>query len=165
MMVLLIGMIGSGKGEVTDLLVKKGYLSVNDDSQLLSLHNGRYDLYDPKHKGIYKQMETTAITSCLLTNTPLVIDRPSFRASTRMRYIALAKTFETTVVGIEFPREDALTHATRRFESDPRGLKFEHWLECAQRHEAEWQQPLLSEGFDNLVPAEVARRMIQDGQL
>jgi predicted kinase len=165
MMILLCGMIASGKGTFARELATKGFIVVNDDSVVSACHGGDYILYQKKYKGIYKQTEVATILAALQVGANVVIDRPNFRRRTRGRYIGLAHMFDTPVVCVTFPRVSPLEHAERRFKSDPRGLPLEHWIEAATRHHADWEEPRMEDGLDNIFPVEVARQMVEEGKL
>jgi predicted kinase len=163
MLIILVGMIASGKGTFSKRLAKRGAITCNDDSIVAACHGGDYTLYRKENKTIYKNIETTMVLGAMVERRDVVVDRPNFKAATRARYIEMARVCDTPIICVKFPRETAEVHAKRRFESDPRGLPYEHWLQAALRHQAEWQEPKMDEGFDNMFPVDVAYQMLAEG--
>lgn len=163
MVVLLVGMIASGKSSFVKTLAERGNIIINDDSLVMGCHGGNYTLYRKDYKSIYKAAELSIMTSALANKIDVVVDRPNMKVATRRRYIGIAQMFDQPIVVVTFPRHEPLVHAERRFNSDSRGLSLEYWIRVAESHANEWQEPKFSEGFDNIVDVSMARQMIESG--
>ncbi len=163
MLEVLCGPIASGKTTFCDLRASEGAIIVNDDSLVKAWHNGRYELYDTAKEGFYKKVESDAVWAGLLMGFDVVIDRPCHLRATRQRYLEIARTLRVPATLVQFDDAGAEVHAARRHRSDPRGHDLAYWQEVARRHEKLRQPVLANEGFDNIVPAAEAIRMIQAG--
>lgn len=127
---ILVGTIASGKSTYAARMAEKGYLIVNDDTIVTSLH-GRNNLYTESLKGIYRAIEMNIIAACLSNNMSLVIDAPNVKRESRLRYRSIAKSFGATVDVVIFPFDKPEVNAARRFEKDSRGYSYEKWLNVA----------------------------------
>lgn len=151
MIELLCGMIASGKSTYSKRRAREGAVIVNDDSIVMAVHAGQYDLYDESFKPIYKGIETNMVMLALAAGKDVVIDRPCESAKTRQRYVSLGHAFGVEVVCVVFDKDTAAVHAIRRFESDARGMSLETWLFVAESHERLFEHPSQEEGFDRLI--------------
>ncbi|MFI5405166.1 MAG: AAA family ATPase [Nitrososphaerales archaeon] len=150
---VLCGMVCSGKTSYANRIAKEGVICINDDRIVEMVHGGNYSLYRKELKPLYKSIENHIFGAAIQIGKSVLIDRGlNCSPAGRARWLALAKSFDIPAVAIVFPRERALVHAERRFQSDPRGLPLEHWIKAAERHEKEWVDPTLEEGF-----AEISR--------
>lgn len=151
MLEILIGPIASGKSTYCGQRAKDGAIIINDDAIVTMIHGGHYELYSKELKPLYKIVENTILQTAIHMGRDVIIDRPNYSRSMRRRYIGLAKSLDTQVIAILFERSDPLTHAHRRFKSDPRSNTLEHWIEAANRHESLFEIPSLEEGFDDII--------------
>jgi len=144
-------MIASGKSTYAKELANKGFITVNDDAIVSILHGGDYTLYNKLLKPIYKSIETAIANYSLVNGNNIVVDRGlNVSKKARQRWIGLGRSFDCIVKGICFLNEGPGIHARRRYDTDPRGHDFEHWLEAAERHHLNWDTPSISEGFDDI---------------
>jgi len=151
MIELLIGPISSGKSTWAKQRAEEGWIVINDDSIVNSVHGGSYFLYDKSLKPLYKSIENHILVTAIAMGKNVVIDRAlDLNKKSRLRWIALAKSLDIPIQARLFKINDPEIHARRRFEDDPRGLTYDHWLEAAQRHHDSYDPPTLEEGFDHI---------------
>lgn len=146
---VLCGMIASGKSTYSRTAAQKGVICLNDDAIVNMLHADDYTLYDPSLKVLYKSVENHVIGTALSMQRIVMVDRGlnvSIRG--RKRWIALANSFDAVIEAIVFKNEGPEVHANRRTKSDSRGHDFSYWKMVADRHQSEYQEPTLDEGFD-----------------
>lgn len=149
---ILQGMIASGKSSYCKKRALEGAIIVNDDSIVTSIHGGNYKLYNKELKPLYKAVESAMIHTAIAMGRDVVIDRTGFSISQRRRYIGIGKSLGVQVAVIVFPKEEPIVHAKRRFESESRGHTLEQWVEAAEHHAKNWQEPDGErEGFDLLI--------------
>lgn len=150
---LTVGMVGSGKSTYALNCARAGFVVVNDDSIVESVHSD-YGLYDASLKPIYKAVGQTILTHAIALGRPVVIDTGSRNRLTRSRWVSLAKALDVPVFAVVFPFSTPEEHAQRRFDSDSRGYSYDKWLNVIHRHIQEWESVTLSEGFDVVVEAD-----------
>lgn len=161
---VLCGMIASGKSTYARQAAKKGVICLNDDAIVNMLHADDYTLYDPALKILYKSVENHVIGTVLSMQKIVMVDRGlnvSIRG--RKRWIALANSFDVPVEVIVFDNEGPDVHAKRRTQSDSRGHDFAYWKMVATRHNSDYQEPTLDEGFD--VVHHISFPEIQQGKV
>lgn len=159
---VLCGMIASGKSTYSKAAAKKGVICLNDDAIVNMLHADDYTLYDPMFKILYKSIENHVIGTVLSMQRIIMVDRGlNVSLQGRRRWIALAKSFDVPVEAIVFKNDGPEVHATRRTLSDSRGHDFSYWKMVADKHQSEYQQPSLDEGFD--VVHHISFEEIQQG--
>ena len=82
----------------------------------------------------------------------ILVDRGlNVRRSSRARWIALGRSLDVSISAVVFQVFQPEVHAQRRFESDPRGLSYEYWLEVAKKHASQYDPVTLEEGFISIV--------------
>jgi predicted kinase len=160
---LLIGPIASGKSTWTARRAREGAIVLNDDSLVTSLHGGHYEMYDKKLKPLYKTIPLMLAGMTILAGRDVIIDSTNLTRAVRSRWIGMAKMYDVPVVGVVFDRKGPAEHAGRRTRSDDRGYDFDYWLKVARYHDSIYEAPDASEGFDNLVPIELATEMLEEG--
>jgi predicted kinase len=152
---VLVGMIGSGKTTYARQRADDGALVISLDDLTEMLH-ARYR-YEPELRKCYQQMEHSLAWAGLCAGRDVIIDRTHLTLESRRRWITWAGNFDsmqdyegkgyhTPVVAIVFPREPALVHARRRFETDARGRSLEEWDLVAAHHEAQAEAEPISDG-------------------
>ncbi len=147
-----MGMIASGKSTYSKERAEQGAIIANDDSFVMAVHGGNYQLYDKSLKVIYKSVEHTIITHAIALGRDVIIDKVCMTRAARRRYIALAASLDVPSVVVKFKKESKEVHARRRFEHDSRNISYERWLGVAERHETDWEEPDQGiEGFDQLI--------------
>lgn len=149
-LILMVGAPGTGKSTISREMAKKGFIIVNDDSLVLSLHAGDYTLYKNELNSLYKSIEHSIIIHALLAGQKVVIDRPNTKPDTRQRYIQIAKAYNVDCHALVFPFVSVEEHAKRRFYSDPRGLTLDQWIEACKRIHKDYQPPHIMEGFTSV---------------
>ena len=146
---LLVGMISSGKSTYCKTLAEAGWIVINDDAIVNCVHNGDYTLYSKSLKPLYKSIENHIFQMAVVMGKDVVIDRGlSISLHARARWLALAKSFDVPIQAVVFEVFAPEVHAIRRFESDRRGHTYEYWLDVAQVHWGQYIQPTIDEGFD-----------------
>lgn len=150
MIYVLVGPIASGKSTYCKKKAQEGALIVNDDSIVNALHADQYGAYDKELKPLYKSLEMSIIAYGVAIGRDVVIDRPSYKKSTRRRYVEMAHSIDAEVTAVVFENFGPEVHAKRRFESDSRGYTYDGWLRVAQEHESLREEISTSEGFDHL---------------
>lgn len=150
MIYVLVGPIASGKSTYCKRKAQEGALIVNDDSIVNALHADQYGAYDKDLKPLYKSLEMSIIAYAVAVNRDVVVDRPSYKRTTRRRYIEMAHSIDAEVTAIIFENFGPEVHAKRRFESDSRGYTYEGWLRVAKEHESLREPVDVHEGFDHI---------------
>ena len=151
-LIVLVGMIASGKSTLAKKLASEGAVIVNDDAIVTAVHGGDYTLYERRLKPLYKSIENHITTTGIALGRCVVVDRGvNVSRSARARWVALARSLDIPSIAVCFPNEGAHVHAERRHTHDARGCSFESWLEVAKRHEADFSIPTLDEGFNRVV--------------
>ena len=146
-------MIGSGKSSYALNAAKKGFVIISDDSIVESVHGGDYTLYDKSCQPIYKAVSANILMSALAIGKSVIVDVGNRTRAVRQRWIGLAHMYDVPAYAIHFEKTDPKTHAQRRYDSDPRGLSYEKWLEVAHRHHDIFESVRDSEGFKDEVLA------------
>lgn len=144
---ILCGMIASGKSTYSKNAARVGVITLNDDAIVNMLHADEYTLYDKRLKVLYKSIENHVVGTALAMNRVVIVDRGlSVGVRGRKRWIALAHSFDVPCEAIVFKNEGPEVHARRRA-LDSRGHAYEYWLRVAERHQSEYKEPTLEEGF------------------
>lgn len=150
-MMILCGMICSGKTTYTKNAAKNGMICINDDSIVSMLHGNDYTLYNKEFKILYKTIENSIISIALAMKKTVLIDRGlNISIEGRNRWVALARSFDIPCEAIVFQNEGPEIHAKRRFQTDSRGYDFEYWLKVANNHQDKYEIPTLKEGFSKI---------------
>jgi predicted kinase len=145
---VLVGPIASGKSTYARAAAKSGVICMNDDAIVNMLHADDYTLYDKSLKVLYKSVENHIIGTALAMQRVVMVDRGlNVSVRGRKRWIALANSFDVPCEAIVFKNEGPEVHAQRRAHMDSRGHTFEYWLRVANRHQSEYVEPTLEEGF------------------
>lgn len=145
---VLVGPIASGKSTYARSAAKNSVICMNDDAIVNMLHADDYTLYDKRLKVLYKSIENHIIGTALAMDRIVMVDRGlNVSVRGRKRWIALANSFDVPCEAIVFKNEGPEVHAQRRTHSDSRGHPFEYWLRVAKRHQSEYKEPTVEEGF------------------
>jgi len=148
--IILVGNIASGKSTLTRKYAAEGYLIINDDAIVSALHGGDGGAYEKTLKPLYKAVEDCIFSHGAALGRSIVIDRPNMSISNRRRYIGMAKSRDMSVRAVVMPMQDVLTHATRRYNTDNRGLTLTAWTKAAMRIANSYEAPSLNEGIDEI---------------
>ena len=149
--VVLVGMVASGKSWTRNAILNTGDLVVNDDAIVNMLHANNYTAYETDLKPLYKSIEDHIVHCAIMIGRSVIIDRGlSIKNTARERFISLARSLDVQVSAIVFPRHSPEEHARRRFQSDSRGHTFEYWLDVARFHAKNYVTPTVEEGFDKI---------------
>jgi len=145
---VLCGMIASGKSTYSKNAARLGMITLNDDAIVNMLHADDYTLYDKRLKILYKSIENHVIGTALAMDRVVMVDRGlNVNVRGRKRWIALANSFDVSCEAIVFKNEGPEVHAQRRAHMDSRGYPYEYWLIVANRHQIEYKEPTVEEGF------------------
>lgn len=147
MIELLCGPVGCGKSTHAKEKAKNGSIIINDDDIVKLVHGGYYGLYEKKLKPLYKLVENQILTTAMLMERNIVVDRPNFSKHTRARYISLAKSFDVPISCILWKWTTPEESARNRVTKDDRGYTYEWWLDAVKRHYLLYEEPTLDEGF------------------
>ena len=152
MIELLVGPIRSGKSTYAKQRALQGAVILNDDAVVMAVHGGNYRLYQKGLKPLYKVVENTILQMAITLGRDVIIDRPNMGRFQRARFISIARSLGEQVIAVTFPNHGPAHHAKTRFETDARGLTMEHWVAAAERHQSQFVQPDVAEGFTDIVP-------------
>lgn len=137
---ILIGNIASGKSSWTKPRASQGWITVNHDSLVRSMHGGNYD-WERQIPGLKTSLGVLIVETAGAQGRSVVIDNTNRTSSGRLPFVAAAKRAGMKVRAILFPRSSPETHARRRFEADARGMSYDYWLEVARLVDQEWAPP------------------------
>ena len=143
-------MIASGKSTHAKMRAREGWVIINNDDVVNLIHANEYTLFNNELKPLYKSVQMHILYMAIAMGQNVVIDRTNLNVQSRQKWITVGKSLGVEVRAISFLKESQKIHATRRFDSDGRGYSYEQWLEVAKRHNQLWEQPILSEGFDEI---------------
>lgn len=160
MVTLLIGVIGSGKEDHAKYLADHGAVVISDLGIVRSVHAGNERMYRRELREIYTQVELAILISALDEGRDVVVNRTNLKKARRHKYIEMAERFDSPITAIVFPRRDAFSHAKLQVNENSWGMTDEYWVAKATQQLADWEEPRLEEGFDNIVPAHLARQMM-----
>jgi len=158
---VLVGPIASGKSTYARQRAREGAIIICFDDLTEMLH-GEYR-YEQGLRQVYRDMEEALARIALDAGKDVVVDRTHLTKESRARWVGFADRynarlpeFEAVTAAVWFPRDDAETHARRRFTTDPRGRPYDEWLAVARHHEGQAEaEPLQAagEGFDAVIIA------------
>lgn len=138
---LLVGNIASGKSSWTEPRASEGWITVNNDSLVRSMHGGNYD-WERQIPGLKTSLGILIVETAGAHGRSVVIDNTNRTSSGRLPFVAAARRAGGMKVrAILFPRSSPETHARRRFEADARAMPYEYWLEVARLVAQEWAPP------------------------
>ena len=144
---ILVGNIASGKSTWTGTRAAQGWLTIENDSLLRSLHGGRY-CWDEQLPGLLETLTREIITACATKCRSVVVDSTNRTRARRSSLIRLGRELGMRVRIVVFPENPAEVHAERRIQSDPRGCSREYWLGVARMMELEFEPPEKDEADD-----------------
>ena len=143
---LLVGNIASGKSSWTEPRASEGWITVNNDSLVRSMHGGNYD-WERQIPGLKTSLGILIVETAGAHGRSVVIDNTNRTSSGRLPFVAAARRAGGMKVrAILFPRSSPETHARRRFEADARAMPHDYWLEVARLVDQEWAPPGDDEG-------------------
>jgi predicted kinase len=137
---LLVGSIASGKSTWTRKRANQGWLTVNNDSLVCSMHGGEY-AWNLQIPGLVELLAKQIVTAAASASRSVIVDNTNRNRQQRAAIVRHGREMGMQVKIVLFPRESADVHAERRFRSDPRGCTYGYWLEVAQKIETEWEDP------------------------
>lgn len=150
-MIVLCGMVASGKSTYCRNAARAGQLILNDDAIVTMLHGDEYTLYNKDFKILYKSVENHIISTALAMGKTILVDRGlNVSLQGRQRWIALARSFDVDCEAIVFPHDGVETHARRRHDGESRGHKYDYWLMVADAHNKVYTTPTVEEGFSKV---------------
>ena len=148
MIEVLVGNLSSGKSTWCKQRAKNGWIIINDDNVVNLVHSSDYTLYKESLKPLYKSIEDHILHTAVAMNKNVVIDRGlDICATSRQRWIILAKSLDVPIRAVEFEVFTPEIHAKRRTEADSRGHNLDYWLMVAKKHFSVYSSPTLEEGF------------------
>ena len=146
---LLVGSIASGKCTWTRKRANQGWLTVNNDSLVCSMHGGEY-AWNLQIPGLVELLAKQIVTAAAAASRSMVVDSTN---RTKARGAAIDRIGNALAMrgrNVAFPQEPAEVHAERRFKSAPRGREHDYWLGVARMMEAEGQKPTQDEADEIL---------------
>lgn len=147
---LAVSTIGSGKSTYAKEKAKQGWIILNNDNIVTSVHGGDYTLYLEELKPLYKSVEWQVLVSAAKLNKNIFIDKTNLTVESRKKYIDFALENKIWIAAILFPVKTPEWHARNRYESDNRGYSYDKWLEVATHHIKQYEKPTMDEGFDEI---------------
>lgn len=153
MIEVLVGHIASGKSSWAKERANSGWIVINDDSIINSVHSQNYLLYKEELKPLYKSIEDHTLHIAVAMGKDVVIDRGvDVSISSRQRWIVMGRALDVPVRAVLFEVFSPEIHAERRVVSDSRGHGYDYWLnEVAKHHAARYQEPTTDEGFSDVI--------------
>lgn len=149
MVELLVGNIASGKSSSTRHRAAEGWITVNHDSLVRSMHGGEY-AWEDQVPGLKTELGLLILKKAAEQGHSVVVDNTNRGRSHRAPFVAAARRSGMKVRAILFPSSPPEIHARRRFDSDPRGRSIDYWLEVARLVEEKSERPGADE-VDELV--------------
>lgn len=137
---LLIGNIASGKSSWTRPRTAAGWITVNHDSLVRSMHGGRYD-WERQVPGLKTELGVLIVGAAGAAGRSVVVDNTNRSRNDRQPFIEAARRSGLRVRAVLFPKASPETHARRRFQSDARDMSYDYWLEVARLVERDWEPP------------------------
>ena len=133
---VLFGPIASGKSTYASARAKDGAIVVNDDSIIMALHGGNYEMYDKDLKLSYKSVRSAIIHSAVQTGRDVVVDSTGLKQSTRDFIRLTAQTLDVKCALVIFREGKFLGEedGIRRWRADSRGLSMQEWREIGAHH-------------------------------
>jgi predicted kinase len=145
---LLIGTVACGKSTYAKQKAGDGWIIINDDSIVMAVHSGNYELYNPQLKPLYKGIELFILNTAIAMDKSVVVDKGiSLTRESRQRWISIGRSLDIPVECVVFEFATPEVHAARRVNSDGRGLDYDYWLRVAKHHFDIYAEPTLEEGF------------------
>jgi tRNA uridine 5-carbamoylmethylation protein Kti12 len=156
-LILMCGNIGCGKSILSKKIAteNKDILIVDHDKIIEMLHSD-YTKFDMRYYQIYKDIEKSAIESCLRNNMSVIVDKLNHTKIKRKRYIEIANSINP-FINIEVYNFSILSpdlSAKNRFLSDNKGHSLSKWLDVANKIYEEYEEPESSEGIDEIYNVE-----------
>ena len=159
----LIGNIASGKSSWTRQRAADGWITVNHDSLVRSMHGGDY-AWEDQMPGLKTELGLLILSSAARHGRSVVVDNTNRGRPHRAPFLSAARRAGMKVRAVLFPASPPEIHARRRFESDPRGKSFEYWLEVARLIEEESEHPGPDEVDERVVLPEDWRELLSAAQ-
>ncbi|QDU32795.1 hypothetical protein KS4_08310 [Poriferisphaera corsica] len=149
--VIPVGMIGSGKTTVAKYFLDKHFLMAYEDMLISSFHGGTYDYKIPLQQQYLAAMREVA-AYWLGQGFSVVADSTNHTRRRRLDVInRLAEVHGREficVLGVVMPKREAAFHAAIRIQHDHRDYATERWKRVAAEHEAEYEPVTEDEPFD-----------------
>jgi predicted kinase len=151
MIELLVGHISSGKSTYSKSRAHEGWIIINDDAIVNSVHANQYTLYQERLKPLYKGIEVFLLNTAVAMGLNVVVDKGlNLSATSRQRWISLARSLDVPIHCVVFDAFEPEVHARRRVEDDARGWDYVYWLKVAKHHASVYDVPQLEEGFEEI---------------
>jgi predicted kinase len=151
-MIILTGNVGSGKSFLASKLAVWGAVVVNMDSIVKMVLGGRYDVYDPNKKDVYRRIEEEAIRAGIESGNEVVVDRTNMDRKTRSRYINIAKSCGSLVTCYDFGSGKGLfDKLIERRAKNQRNVTIRRWEKIISHFSEIYEPPSEDEGIDNIL--------------
>lgn len=148
---IITGNVGCGKSFLASRLAKQfGDVVVNIDSIQQMIGGGQYELYDPKKKEIYREVEEEVIISALSRGFSVVVDRTNMDRKRRSKYILMGEEYNAKIISYNFGMGYPNFDLPRRFRNS-RGIPKDTWIEVHKKMLHSYEKPSLEEGFDKII--------------
>ena len=160
---ILIGLPASSKSLYAKNAAETGFIIINDDSLIESLHCGNQQLgYIGNHNDLYCKVENGIIGLACQLGFSIVVDcGNNVNKERRKQIIDCAKKYNVPCEAIIFPLDDPKIHAERRYNDNSRGFSLKMWLTVVEKYAKLYSRPDENEGFAHIY--EISFEQIQSG--
>lgn len=149
---ITIGNIGSGKTTWVKDFIKgnPNTVVINKDDIRRMLHAGEY-IYDEEieteiHLGLLSFLDQ--FDSSL---KDMIIDETNMSQKERADFIDYGDEFDYDIVGLVFPKLSREECVSRRMKNNHGDVPEEVWKEVWDKKNEEYEEPILEEGFDEII--------------
>jgi len=146
---IVTGLPGSGKSTwCRENAVKLNAVIINKDA-LRTMIRGEY-FFDPKWEPLIHKFSVKMTTVSLLRGLNVIIDETNVTAERRRQWVSLAKSVISEVRVICVWCTENVNNLKNR-ENGLRGISLEKWAEVIEGMKVKFQEPSLSEGFNEIM--------------
>jgi len=149
-LIMMIGLIGSGKSTNVKHLVKKGYISVSKDSLRYGIGSGNY-IFNPDYEPTISDISKVMVYDFTYIGANIVVDECNLTINDRKEYIATAKDCGYKITAIVCPKLSMNTCVKRRLLNNHGNTPKETWQEVWTNMDRIYEVPTLEEGFDEII--------------
>ena len=149
-LVILVGNIGNGKTAIAKTYIKKGYVVVSRDGVRQMFAGGGYMFNFDTEPIVFKVARYTLL-GLLQEGFNVVVDETNTTIKGRSRLVALGQEYNCNIIARVVHRLTKTESVKHRMESDTRGYSKEKWDEIWDIFDKQYQEPILKEGFHEII--------------